>query len=76
MEHDKEMELVPAARFKIDHIHDSIRLLQQVECSFVLFALDKAISTVIELSEDDWDLILGDPQLLIVVLVKSIVLIQ
>jgi len=76
VEHDKEVELVSTARFKIDHIHDTIRLLQQVERSFVLLALNKPIRTVVEFGEDDWDLILGDPELLIVMLVEGVILVQ
>ena len=70
------MKLVPAARFKIDHVHNTVRLLQQVERSFVLLPLDESISTVVQLSQNYRDLILRYSELFIVVLVKGIIFVD
>ena len=50
VEHNEQMELIPAARFKIDHIHYTVGFLQQVERSFVLLSLDEPICTIIQFS--------------------------
>ena len=59
------MEFVSPARFKIDHVHNAISFLEQIERSFILLSFDKSIGAVIQLSEDDGDLILGHSELLL-----------
>ena len=51
------MKFVSAARFKIDHVHNSIGLLQQVKSPLVLLPLDEAVSAVIQLSQHDRDFV-------------------
>ena len=76
MKHHEKVKFVSAARFKIDHIHNAVGLLQQVEGSLVLLTLDEAVSAVVQLSEHDRDFVLRDTKLLIVVLVEGVVLID
>ena len=57
MKHDEKVEFVSAARFKIDHVHNSIGLLKQVQSPLILLALDEAVSTVIQLSQHDRDFV-------------------
>lgn len=76
VEHDEEVKLVPAAGFKIDHVHDPVGLLQQIERPLVLLALNESIGTVIELGEDYGDLIFADAELLVVMLVERVVFVE
>ena len=70
------MELISSTRFEINDIHDTVGLLEQVECPLILFSLDKTVSAVVQLSQHDWDLVLADTQLFIVVLIEGIVLVE
>ena len=53
MKHYKEVELVPPALFKVNHIHDSIGFLEKVQSPLVLLPLDKAIGAIVELSHHE-----------------------
>ena len=57
MKHDEKVKFVSAARFKIDHVHNSIGLLKQVQSPLILLALDEAVSAVIQLSQHDRDFV-------------------
>ena len=76
MKHHEKVEFVSAARFKIDHVHNSIGLLQQVKSPLVLLPLDEAVGAIIQLRQHDRDFVFGDTELLIVVFVECVVLID
>lgn len=75
MEHYEEVVLIASAQVEVDNVHDSIRLLQKIQCPLVLFPFDELVGRVIQFSHNDWNLVLADPQLLIVVLIESVGLI-
>ena len=43
MKHDEKMILITPAWYKIDHIHDAIGLLKQVERTLILLTLYKLV---------------------------------
>lgn len=57
MEHDEQMELVSAARFEVDYVHDTISLLKEVQCPLVLLSFYKTISAVVKFCHDYWNLV-------------------
>jgi len=59
VEHDEQVVHVSPAVAEVDCIHDAIRLLEQVESSFVLILLDEGNGTFVEFSQDNRDLVLG-----------------
>ena len=75
MEHDEEVILISSAIFEINHIHNAVRFLKEIQGSFELFSLDKSIRAVVQLSHDDRDLILGHSQLFVVMLVEGVIVI-
>lgn len=76
MKQDEQVELVPPTEVEIDYIHDAIGLLQEVQGFLPLLTLDKLNSRVVKFTEDDRDLILGDAEFLIVMLVESVILVE
>ena len=60
VEHDEKMKLVAPASLEIYHVHDPVGLLKKVQGSLVLFTLDKAVCTVVQLGQHDRDLVLRD----------------
>ena len=70
------MEFVSPARFKIDHVHNAISFLEQIERSFILLSFNKSIGAIVQLGEDDGDLILGHSELLVIMLIKGIIFIH
>jgi len=44
MKHYEQMVFVSSAHIEVYHIHDAVRLLQQVQCSLILFSLNKLVS--------------------------------
>ena len=50
MEHHEEMEFIPSASLEVDHVHDAIGFLKEIESSLILFSLDESVCAVIELS--------------------------
>ena len=72
----EQVEFVAAAHIEIDDIHDPVGLLQQVESLLPLLSLDELGSRVIKLPQDYRDFILGDTELLVVVLVKGVILVE
>ena len=76
MEENEDVELVALADVEVDYIHDSVCLLEEVEGLVVLFFLDEGNGVVVEFCQHDGDFVLGDAQLLVVVLVKSVVLVE
>ena len=68
------MELVSATRFEVDYVHDTVSLLKQVQRPLVLLSLYEAISAVVKFCHYYWNLVFGDAQLLVVVLVEGVVL--
>jgi hypothetical protein len=75
VEHYEEVVLIASAQVEVDYVHYSIRFLQKIQCPLVLFPFDELVGGVIQFSHDDWNLVLADPQLLIVVLIESVGLI-
>lgn len=57
MEHNEKMVLIAAACVEINYIHDSISLLKQIECTFILLSFDKLICGVVELRHHNRDLV-------------------
>ena len=76
MEHYEKVKLVAPAGFEIDHVHDTIRLLQEIQSTLVLLSLDEAVCAVVELGQHDRDLVFGDAKLLIIVLIEGVVLVN
>jgi len=76
VEEDEDVELVSFADVEVYYIHDPISFLEEVQGFIVLFLFDEGDGVVVELCEDDGDLVLGDPQFLVVVLVEGVVLIE
>ena len=74
MEHDEEVVAVPAAGRKVNHVHDAVGLLEQVEGPLVLLSLDELVGRVVELGEHNGDFVLANAQLLVVVAVEGVVL--
>lgn len=74
MEHDKKVVEVSTALREINGVHYSISFLQQVQSSLVLVLLDESDGTLVQLGENNWDFILGNPEFLVVVLVKEVIL--
>jgi hypothetical protein len=72
----EQVEFVATAHIEVDDIHDPVGLLQQVEGLLPLLSLDELGRRVIELPQDDGDFILGDAELLVVVLVKGVILVE
>ena len=76
MEKDKQVEFVATAQIEIDDIHYPVSFLQEVEGLLPLLSLDELGSRVIKLPQDYRYFILGDPKLLVVVLVKGVILVE
>ncbi len=76
MEEHEYVVFVSPAYIEVDYIHYSVSLLQQVQCLIVLFTFYKLNGIIVELSQDYWDLILGNSQLLIVMFIESVVLVE
>ena len=57
MEHHKQMKLISPTRFKVNHIHDPICLLQKIESPFILLSLNEPVSTVVKLGHHNGNLI-------------------
>ena len=74
MEHDEEMVHVSAAALKINSIHDTICLLEEIKSALKLFFFYEGVSTLVELGQNNWNFIFGHPQLFVVVLVEELVL--
>jgi hypothetical protein len=72
----EQVKFVPTAHIEIDDIHDPVCLLQQVECLLPLLSLNELGGRVIKLPQDYGDFILGDAELLVVVLVKGVILVE
>ena len=70
------MKLVAPASLEIYHVHDPVGLLKKVQGSLVLFTLDKAVCTVVQLGQHDRDLVLGDAKLLVVMLIEGVVFVH
>ncbi len=51
MEHDKQVELISAARIEVNDVYDAVRFLQKVERLLVSFLVDERDGSVVELSE-------------------------
>jgi hypothetical protein len=75
VKHDIQVVPVSDAFGEINHVHNSICFLQQVEPLIVLFLFDESDGAVVQLLEHNWDLVLGDLELLVIVLVEGLVLI-
>lgn len=75
MEHYEKMVLITSAQVEVDYVRYSIRFLQKIQRPLVLFPFDKLVGRVIQFSHYDWNLVLADPQLLIIVLIESVGLI-
>ena len=73
MEHDKKVEFVATARVKVNHVHNAVGLLKQVQSALVLLPLNESIGAVVELGHHDRDFVFAHPQLFIIVFVESIV---
>ena len=48
VKHDEQMVHVSAAALEIDSVHNTVRLLQKIQGSFILFLLDEGVSTFID----------------------------
>ena len=67
------MEFVTATRIKVNHVHNAVRFLKQVQSALILLPLYKAVGAVVQLRHHDRDFIFTHPQLFIIVFVESIV---
>ncbi len=76
MEKDKQIELVSAAQLEIDDVHDPVGLLQEVKGLFPLLSFDELDSGIVQFAEDNGYLVLGDPELLVVMLVEGVIFIE
>ena len=76
VEHHEKVKLVAPAGFEIDHVHDTIRLLQEIQSTLVLLSLDEAVCAVVQLGQYDRDLVFGDAKLFIIVLIEGVVLVN
>ena len=72
----EQIEFVTTAHVEIHDVHNSVGLLKQVERLFPLLPLDKLNSRVVKLAQDDGYLVLGDPQLLVIMFVEGIILVE
>ena len=72
----EQVEFVATAQIEIDYIHDPVGLLQQVEGLLPLLSLNELGGRVIKLPQDNRYFILGDTELLVIVLVKGVVLVE
>ena len=70
------MKFVSSARFKINYVHNSICFLEKVERALILLPFNKTISAIVEFGQNNRNLVFGDSQLLIVVLIERVVLID
>ena len=58
VEQDEQVEAVSAAQVEVHHVHDPVRLLQQVKRLLVLLPLDELNARVIQLSKHYRNLVL------------------
>ena len=49
MEEHEKVQLVPPAQLEVNYVHDSVRLLKQVQGFLVLFPLDELDCAVVQL---------------------------
>ena len=67
------MVAVSSAHVEVDHVHDTVGLLEEVEGSLVLLSLDELVGAVIEFSQNDRDLVFTHAEFLVIMSIKRVV---